>query len=361
MIRLHRKHTLVASAAFAAMLCAASPLAALAQDAAPAANDAATAPAPAVSAPPTDGSGAAATPAPGADAPAAQTPAPADGSAPAAPTPTDAAPAAPADAPAAPAPAPAADATPPADAPKAPEGNPYGLGALWANGDFIARGVLLIMVFMSLGTWYIMITKFFEQARVMAAAKKVMSDFWTKGSIKDGAAALPANSPFRYIADTGVKAAEHHEGTMQESIDLHSWTTMSIQRSVDVIQTKLQGGLAFLGTVGSTSPFVGLFGTVWGIYHALTAIGIAGQASIDKVAGPVGESLIMTAIGLGTAVPAVLGYNLLVRRNKGAMDKIRNFAADVQSILMGGYRHGSEITIHPDNSPTTTTIDNRVA
>ncbi|AHI26877.1 MotA/TolQ/ExbB proton channel family protein [Komagataeibacter swingsii] len=346
MIRLHRKHTLVASAAFAAMLCAASPLAALAQDAAPAASDAATAPA--VSAPATDGSGAAATPAPGADAPATQ-----------AATPTDAAPADAAPAPA-PAPAPAAEA-PPADAPKAPEGNPYGLGALWANGDFIARGVLLIMVFMSLGTWYIMITKFFEQARVMSAAKQVMSDFWTKGSIKDGAAALPANSPFRYIADTGVKAAEHHEGTMQESIDLHSWTTMSIQRSVDVIQTKLQGGLAFLGTVGSTSPFVGLFGTVWGIYHALTAIGIAGQASIDKVAGPVGESLIMTAIGLGTAVPAVLGYNLLVRRNKGAMDKIRNFAADVQSILMGGYRHGAEITIHPDNSPTTTTIDNRVA
>ncbi|QHC34886.1 MotA/TolQ/ExbB proton channel family protein [Komagataeibacter xylinus] len=342
MIRLHRKHTLVASAAFAAMLCAASPLAALAQDAAPAANDAASAPA--VSAPPTDGAGAPATPAPGADAPAA-----------------DAAPAAPAPAAEAPAPAPAADAAPPADAPKAPEGNPYGLGALWANGDFIARGVLLIMVFMSLGTWYIMITKFFEQARVMNAAKQVMSDFWTKGSIKEGAAALPANSPFRYIADTGVKAAEHHEGTMQESIDLHSWTTMSIQRSVDVIQTKLQGGLAFLGTVGSTSPFVGLFGTVWGIYHALTAIGIAGQASIDKVAGPVGESLIMTAIGLGTAVPAVLGYNLLVRRNKGAIDKVRNFAADVQSILMGGYRHGAEITIHPDNSPTTTTIDNRVA
>ncbi|NPC68001.1 MotA/TolQ/ExbB proton channel family protein, partial [Komagataeibacter sp. AV436] len=273
------------------------------------------------------------------------------------PAPADAAPAAaPAEAP-----APAADAAPPADAPKAPEGNPYGLGALWANGDFIARGVLLIMVFMSLGTWYIMITKFFEQARVMNAAKQVMTDFWTKGSIKEGAAALPANSPFRYIADTGVKAAEHHEGTMQESIDLHSWTTMSIQRSVDVIQTKLQGGLAFLGTVGSTSPFVGLFGTVWGIYHALTAIGIAGQASIDKVAGPVGESLIMTAIGLGTAVPAVLGYNLLVRRNKGAIDKVRNFAADVQSILMGGYRHGAEITIHPDNSPTTTTIDNRVA
>ncbi|PYD46954.1 MotA/TolQ/ExbB proton channel family protein, partial [Novacetimonas pomaceti] len=260
-------------------------------------------------------------------------------------------------APAAPAPAP--------EAPPAPEGNPYGLGALWANGDFIARGVLLIMVFMSVGTWFIMIKKFFEQARLFAAAKDMAAKFWTKPTIRQGADALPESSPFRYIAETGVKAAEHHEGTMQESIDLHSWTTMSIQRSVDLIQTRLQGGLAFLGTVGSTSPFVGLFGTVWGIYHALTAIGIAGNASIDKVAGPVGESLIMTAIGLGTAVPAVLGYNLLVRRNKGAMDQVRNFAADLQSILLGGYRHGTDpqdtIAVRPDNSPTTTTIDNRVA
>lgn len=244
-----------------------------------------------------------------------------------------------------------------------PAGNPYGLDALWRNGDIIARGVLLIMVAMSLGTWYIMVTKFFEQARMFSAAKEASSVFWTKSSIQEGAAALKPTSPFRYIADTGIVAAEHHEGTMQESIDLHSWTSMSIQRAVDTIQSRLQGGLAFLGTVGSTSPFVGLFGTVWGIYHALTAIGIAGQASIDKVAGPVGESLIMTAIGLGTAVPAVLGYNLLVRRNKGAMDKVRNFAADLQSILLGGFRHGvtPDIVVRPDDSPTTTTTSNRVA
>jgi len=346
MIRLHRKHALITSAAFAAMLCVSSPLAALAQDAAPAADGAA----PAGSAPPTVGAGAPAAAAP-ADVPAASAPATAPADAAPAPAPAAdagaAAPAADAGAPA-PAPAPAADAAPAAPAPDAPpppppppapEGNPYGLGALWANGDFIARGVLLIMVFMSVGTWVIMIKKFFEQASLFSAGKDVTSKFWTKPTIKQGADALPANSPFRYIAETGVKAAEHHEGTMQESIDLHSWTTMSIQRSVDLIQTRLQGGLAFLGTVGSTSPFVGLFGTVWGIYHALTAIGIAGNASIDKVAGPVGESLIMTAIGLGTAVPAVLGYNLLVRRNKGAMDEVRNFAADVQSVLLGGYRH----------------------
>ncbi|WP_264812844.1 MotA/TolQ/ExbB proton channel family protein, partial [Gluconacetobacter sacchari] len=286
---------------------------------------------------------------------------PAEGSAPATPPADGAAPAAPA----ADAAAPAAPVTPPAEdaAPAKPAGNPYGLDALWRNGDIIARGVLLIMVVMSLGTWYIMITKFFEQMRMFSAAKEAAATFWTKSSIQEGAAALKPSSPFRYIADTGIVAAEHHEGTMQESIDLHTWTSMSIQRAVDTIQARMQGGLAFLGTVGSTSPFVGLFGTVWGIYHALTAIGIAGQASIDKVAGPVGESLIMTAIGLGTAVPAVLGYNLLVRRNKGAMDKVRNFAADLQSILLGGFRHGvaPEIVVHPDNSPTTTTTSNRVA
>ncbi|MFT9091798.1 MAG: MotA/TolQ/ExbB proton channel family protein [Gluconacetobacter sp.] len=347
MTRLHRV-PVVAASALAAILSVSSPVIAVAQDAQSTAP--AAAPAPDAAAP--------AAPAPDASAPAA---APTAGSAPAPPPAAGAAPAAPAAAASAPAPA----VTPPAEdaAPAKPAGNPYGLDALWRNGDIIARGVLLIMVVMSLGTWYIMITKFFEQMRMFSAAKEAASTFWTKSSIQEGAAALKPSSPFRYIADTGIVAAEHHEGTMQESIDLHTWTSMSIQRAVDTIQARMQGGLAFLGTVGSTSPFVGLFGTVWGIYHALTAIGIAGQASIDKVAGPVGESLIMTAIGLGTAVPAVLGYNLLVRRNKGAMDKVRNFAADLQSILLGGFRHGvaPEIVVHPDSSPTTTTTSNRVA
>ncbi|MBB2174756.1 MotA/TolQ/ExbB proton channel family protein [Gluconacetobacter johannae] len=350
MTRLHRV-PVVAASALAAVLSLSSPVIAVAQDAQSAAP--AAAPAPDASAP----AAAPAAPAPDAAAPAAAAPAAPDAAAPAAPAPDASAPA-----PDAAAPAPAA---PPVEdaAPAKPAGNPYGLDALWRNGDIIARGVLLIMVVMSLGTWYIMITKFFEQARMFSAAKEAAKTFWTKSSIQEGAAALKPSSPFRYIADTGIVAAEHHEGTMQESIDLHSWTSMSIQRAVDTIQNRMQGGLAFLGTVGSTSPFVGLFGTVWGIYHALTAIGIAGQASIDKVAGPVGESLIMTAIGLGTAVPAVLGYNLLVRRNKGAMDKVRNFAADLQSILLGGFRHGvtPDIVVRPDNSPTTTTTSNRVA
>lgn len=324
--------------ALAVMLGTATPVLALAQDA----SSAPAASAPAAPAA-TDSSAA-----PSAPDAAAQAPAPSDTAAPVAPTPDATAPAEPAAAP-----APAAKE----------EANPYGLGALWSNGDIIARGVLMIMLVMSLGTWFIMITKFIEQARLFAAAKEATKLFWTKSTIQEGAASLKSASPFRYIADTGIVAAEHHEGTMQESIDLNSWTSLSIQRSVNNIQNSLQSGLAFLGTVGSTSPFVGLFGTVWGIYHALTAIGIAGQASIDKVAGPVGESLIMTAIGLATAVPAVLGYNLLVRRNKGAMDRVRDFAADLQSILIGGMRHGAgaeSIVVRADNSPTTATISNRV-
>jgi biopolymer transport protein ExbB len=294
--------------------------------------------------------------APAATTPAAGAVAPAPGPA------TPAAPSAPTDGAAAPTPAAAAAAETPAPAAK-DDANPYGLSALWSNGDFIARGVLLIMLVMSLGTWFIMITKFIEQGRLFAAGKDATKSFWTKHSIQEGASALSPSSPFRYIADTGITAAEHHEGTMQEAIDLHSWTSMSIQRAVNNIQNSLQKGLAFLGTVGSTSPFIGLFGTVWGIYHALTAIGIAGQASIDKVAGPVGESLIMTAIGLATAVPAVLGYNLLVRRNKGAMDQVRDFADDLQSILIGGVRHGAaaeSVRVNADNSPTTVTTSNRV-
>ena len=132
-----------------------------------------------------------------------------------------------------------------------------------------------------------------------------------------------------------MNAQEHHEGTLTEHIDRNTWVTMSVDRAVGEVQSRLQDGLAFLATVGSTSPFVGLFGTVWGIYNALTAIGVAGQASIDKVAGPVGEALIMTAIGLAVAVPAVLGYNWLVRRNKVALDGVRGFAADLHGVLMG--------------------------
>jgi biopolymer transport protein ExbB len=314
----------------------AAPAPAAAAPSAPAAPDAAAAPGAVPAAAPAAGVPAAGAPAAGAPTAAA----PGTPAAPGAPAAPAGAPAADAGAPAAGAPASASTAAPAGiQAPQtAAVDNPYGLDALWKGGDFIARGVLIILVIMSLGTWYIMITKFIEQARLLAAARATSKTFWTKPSVQDGAAALKRSSPFRYIADSGISAMEHHEGTLTESIDLPTWVTMAIQRSVETIQSRLQGGLAFLATVGSTAPFVGLFGTVWGIYHALTAIGIAGQASIDKVAGPVGEALIMTAIGLATAVPAVLGYNFLVRRNKTAMERVRYFSSDLHSVLVGGVR-----------------------
>jgi len=243
----------------------------------------------------------------------------------------------------------AAPAATPAATPAAPAGagqdvgtqkevveNPYGLEALWKGGDFVSRGTLIILVIMSMGSWYIMFVKVYEQSKLFRQARSIQSDFWKAASLQEGVQKLKAGTAFRYIAESGLNASTHHEGKLLEQIDLNTWVTMSIQRAVDNVSSRLQDGLAFLATVGSTAPFVGLFGTVWGIYHALTAIGIAGQASIDKVAGPVGEALIMTAFGLAVAVPAVLGYNWLVRRNKSALELLRNFGADLHMVLMSG-------------------------
>ena len=238
----------------------------------------------------------------------------------------------------APAAAPAAAVAPAASVEKETVANPYGLEAMWKQGDFVAKSTLIIMIIMSMGSWYIIFTKLFEQSKLMKSARAAADSFWNAGSIQKGAATLDEGSAFRFLAEAGLKASEHHEGAMLQAIDKHTWIGMSMQRATDSINSRLQDGLAFLATVGSTAPFVGLFGTVWGIYHALTAIGISGQASIDKVAGPVGEALIMTAIGLAVAVPAVMGYNWLIRRNKSAMERVRAFSADLQNVLLAGKR-----------------------
>jgi biopolymer transport protein ExbB len=226
----------------------------------------------------------------------------------------------------------------PATAGKETIDNPYGLGALWRDGGWIAKFNLIVMLIMSMGSWYIIFTKYWEQRKMFQSASGVTEGFWTAGSIKAGTNTLDEGSAFRYIAESGLKSSEHHEGTLVEQIDRHTWISMSVSRAVENISSRLSDGLAFLATVGSTAPFVGLFGTVWGIYGALTQIGIAGQASIDKVAGPVGEALIMTAIGLAVAVPAVMGYNWLVRRNKSVMEKVRAFSGDLHNVLLAGKR-----------------------
>jgi len=215
--------------------------------------------------------------------------------------------------------------------------NPYGLGALWAQGDFVAKGTLVILLVMSMVTWYLMLTKLWEQQRLLGQAKAARK-LWEANSLADGAQKLPKNSAYRGLVEDGLNAVNHHDGRLTDRIDLQEWVTMTVQRGVEAVNSQMQGGLAFLATTGSTAPFIGLFGTVWGIYHALVAIGMAGQASIDKVAGPVGEALIMTAIGLAVAVPAVLGYNWLVRRNKVAMEDLRTFANDVHAYLLMGVR-----------------------
>ena len=218
--------------------------------------------------------------------------------------------------------------------------NPYGLSALWAQGDVVAKATLLILVLMSMASWYVIFTKFAEQARVMRYAQTAQNNFWNAGNVRQGTDGLEVDSPFRFIAEKGLESAGKHTGLLG-NINFNDWVTMSIQRAMNNVQSRMQDGLAVLATVGSTAPFVGLFGTVWGIYNALVKIGMSGQASIDKVAGPVGESLIMTAIGLAVAVPAVLGYNWLVRRNKVAMEEVHAFGADLHAVLLGSAESGA--------------------
>ena len=218
--------------------------------------------------------------------------------------------------------------------------NPYGIAAAWRQGDLVSKSTFVVLLLMSLATWYLLFVKLIEQQKLFTQGKRASQVFWSSATLEEGLSKLKVGSPFWYLADRGMSARQHHGGTLVERIDLHEWVTMTVNRATEEIGLRLQGGLAVLATVGSTAPFVGLFGTVWGIYHALTAIGISGQASIDKVAGPVGEALIMTALGLFVAVPAVMGYNWLVRRNKVAMERVRAFATDLHAVLLSGGRVG---------------------
>jgi biopolymer transport protein ExbB len=218
-----------------------------------------------------------------------------------------------------------------AAAPK-PE-NPYGLMEALQQGGTIAWTVFIILCGMSVGTFYILFTKLIEQQKVINQGKKVRATFWRAASLKEASAKLEKNSAYKQIVDDGIKAQEEH-GKLKDPVEAHDWLHGSLARSEAAINSSLNGGLAFLATVGSTSPFIGLFGTVIGIYRALIKIGAAGQASIDAVAGPVGEALIMTALGLAVAVPAVLAYNFLQRRNKSISEQLNGFTVDLLAYLV---------------------------
>jgi biopolymer transport protein ExbB len=221
----------------------------------------------------------------------------------------------------------------------APAGdNPYGLGALITHGTPVSYTILGILLLMSLVSWYITFTKFWDQYRLGKAVKNVEKNFWAAGSAREGVERLPKDDDFRVIAESAIRAAAHHDGRLGDRISLKEWLGMALNRSVDGLNSKLSAGLSFLATVGSTAPFVGLLGTVYGILNALIKIGLSGQPSIDKVAGPVGEALIMTALGLVVAVPAVFAYNILLKRNKAIQDVMREFTGDLEANLIGGVK-----------------------
>lgn len=229
----------------------------------------------------------------------------------------------------------------------------FGLSQLWSQGDWVTRFVALLLLVMSLASWMVIISKALAIRRAAAQAKSVES-FWHGSDLADGLNKLgsDADNPFRQLAIEGREAAAHHrqqsatKPQLHDGMDISDWITRCLRNSIDESTSRLQSGLAILASVGSTSPFVGLFGTVWGIYHALLSIGMAGQASIDKVAGPIGEALVMTALGLAVAIPAVLGYNALVRGNKSITAKLNRFAHDLHAYYVTGARVGSSASIN---------------
>jgi biopolymer transport protein ExbB len=221
--------------------------------------------------------------------------------------------------------------------------NPYGIEALWTQSDYVGKGVFVILIVMSLWSWLVMINKWLDQRMLRRVANEAEKSFWSAGSIQEGIGKLKGKvNPFRDIAQDGVQAVEHHRKSggrdVTSGIDLGDWVASHIDKRTNMLQSSLQSGMVVLASVGATAPFVGLFGTVWGIYHALISISIAGQASLDKVAGPIGEALIMTAMGLAVAVPAVLGFNGLLRGNRALMERANYFAHDVQASLVSGTR-----------------------
>lgn len=221
--------------------------------------------------------------------------------------------------------------------------NPYGVMAIWEQGDMVMKIVALLLLTMSVISWYVIVSRAWQVVKLRAIVKN-SSAFWHTQSFEQGLELLEKNkqntfNPFVSLALNGQDAVEHHEQSKNDlhgQISLTEWLTETLRADIEESAEKMQAGLPILASVGSTAPFVGLFGTVWGIYHALVGIGASGQASIDKVAGPVGEALIMTAFGLAVAIPAVLGYNTLMRSNKAVISKLQRFARQLHAYFLTG-------------------------
>jgi biopolymer transport protein ExbB len=217
--------------------------------------------------------------------------------------------------------------------------NPFGLEKFIEQADQLTLAILVILVVMSLASWFVILTKFWDQTRITKAYAEAQRKFWGAGNLHDGMAALTGReNVFRMLAEDGLRAAQYHAQQLTEQVSLNDWITVSLYRSIESVSARLTSGLAILATTGSVSPFVGLLGTVWGIYNALTRISLSGQANLEQISGPIGEALIMTAIGLFVAVPAVMGYNWLLRRNRTIQERLKTFAADIHTSIVGGKR-----------------------
>ncbi len=221
----------------------------------------------------------------------------------------------------------------------------FGLAHLWAQADLLIRGVAFVLVVMSVASWYLILVRSVRQFRARRHDRAVEA-FWSAPNLQDGLARLSRlapDSPFEALARQGVAAVEHvsqhtHRQTLGGTLDADEFVTRALRKSIALSTARLESGLTVLASIGSTAPFVGLFGTVWGIYHALVNISASGLATLDKVAGPVGEALIMTAFGLFVAIPAVLGYNAISRANRVELSELDAFAHDLHSWLSTGAR-----------------------
>ncbi|MFM0297607.1 MULTISPECIES: MotA/TolQ/ExbB proton channel family protein [Paraburkholderia] len=242
----------------------------------------------------------------------------------------------------------------------------YGLANVWENGDIITRCILSALLIMSVLSWTVILIKLWTIMRIKRVTRQAEAQFWKADRFEDGLRSLgahasgstPRDNPLLALALAGEEAAAHHQQTqshLHDRIDVSDWITRRLQDTMDDAIARMQSGLAVLASIGSTAPFVGLFGTVWGIYHALILIGETGQTSIDHVAGPVGESLIMTAFGLFVAIPAVLGYNGLTRANKSIVTRLKRFAHGLHAYFVTGSQlpssTGPDMRIVPRGAP----------
>lgn len=217
----------------------------------------------------------------------------------------------------------------------------YGISNVWSSGDGVTHAILIVLATMSVLSWAVVLAKGAGLTRLRQQSVLAERKFWTAFTYDEGIALLgkQIGNPYRDLVVAGREASEQVFDAQQlliGSLDRNEWVSRCLKVALDDHIARLQRGTAILASVGSTAPFVGLFGTVWGIYHALMAIGASGQASLDHVAGPVGESLIMTAFGLFVAIPAVLGYNAVSRGNKAVVHKLVRFTHEVHGYFVVG-------------------------